>query len=224
MINGDNMTKIDKTKYTPMMRQYLEIKENYPDTLVLYRLGDFYELFFNDAIVASKELDIVLTGRDAGMKDRVPMCGVPYHAIDSYLDRLTSKGYKVAIVEQVEDPKEAKGIVKREVIRVITPGTITEGSIISEEDNNFLATVAKEKNRFIFAYSDLSTGENYITDIPLNEELLLQEILNLKTKEIVVSSTFDLGIFAPLEKVASITYSLSDDEEDISYLKKLTLD
>ena len=164
----------------------------------------------------------MLTGRDAGMKDRVPMCGVPYHAIDSYLDRLTSKGYKVAIVEQVEDPKEAKDC-KREVIRVITLYDYRR-SIISEEDNNFLATVAKEKNRFIFAYSDLSTGENYITDIPLNEELLLQEILNLKTKEIVVSSTFDLGIFAPLEKVASITYSLSDDEEDISYLKKLTLD
>ena len=102
------MGKIDKTKYTPMMRQYLEIKEDYPDTLVLYRLGDFYELFFNDALVASKELDIVLTGRDAGMKDRVPMCGVPHHAVDGYLDKLTSKGYKVAIVEQVEDPSEAK--------------------------------------------------------------------------------------------------------------------
>jgi len=218
------MGKIDKTKYTPMMRQYLEIKEDYPDTLVLYRLGDFYELFFNDALVASKELDIVLTGRDAGMKDRVPMCGVPHHAVEGYLDKLTAKGYKVAIVEQVEDASEAKGLVRREVVRVITPGTITEGSVILEDDNNFLSTVSKEKNRFIFAYSDLSTGENYITDIPLNEELLLQEILNLKTKEIVVSSSFDLGVFSPLEKVTSITYSILDDEEDISYLKKLTVD
>ena len=224
MISGDNMGKIDKTKYTPMMRQYLEIKEDYPDTLVLYRLGDFYELFFNDALVASKELDIVLTGRDAGMKDRVPMCGVPHHAVEGYLDKLTAKGYKVAIVEQVEDASEAKGLVRREVVRVITPGTITEGSVILEDDNNFLSTVSKEKNRFIFAYSDLSTGENYITDIPLNEELLLQEILNLKTKEIVVSSSFDLGVFSPLEKVTSITYSILDDEEDISYLKKLTVD
>lgn len=218
------MGKIDKTKYTPMMRQYLEIKEDYPDTLVLYRLGDFYELFFNDALVASKELDIVLTGRDAGMKDRVPMCGVPHHAVDGYLDKLTSKGYKVAIVEQVEDPSEAKGIVRREVVRVITPGTITEGSVISEEDNNFLSTVSREKNRFIFAYSDLSTGENYITDIPLNEELLLQEILNLKTKEIVISNSFDLSVFSPLEKVTSITYSIYDEDSDVSYLKKLTLD
>ena len=224
MISGDNMGKIDKTKYTPMMRQYLEIKEDYPDTLVLYRLGDFYELFFNDALVASKELDIVLTGRDAGMKDRVPMCGVPHHAVEGYLDKLTSKGYKVAIVEQVEDPKDAKGIVRREVVRVITPGTITEGSVISEDDNNFLSTVSREKNRFIFAYSDLSTGENYITDIPLNEELLLQEILNLKTKEIVISSSFDLSVFSPLEKVTSITYSIYDEDSDVSYLKKLTLD
>ena len=117
---------IDKMKYSPMMRQYLETKEQYPDTLLFYRVGDFYELFFNDAIVGAKELEITLTGKDGGVEERVPMAGVPYHAIDNYLDILTNKGYKVAIVEQVEDPKLAKGIVKRDVTRIITPGTIID--------------------------------------------------------------------------------------------------
>ena len=111
--------KIDKTQYTPMMRQYLTIKESYPDTLVFFRLGDFYEMFFNDALVASKELEIVLTGRDAGVKERVPMCGVPYHAVDQYIERLSDKGYKVAIVEQLEAPN-GKNIVARDVVRIIT--------------------------------------------------------------------------------------------------------
>ena len=127
---------VDKNLYTPMMRQYLEIKEEYPDTLIFYRIGDFYEMFFNDAIVASKELEIVLTGRDAGVKDRVPMCGVPHHAVNAYLDKLSEKGYKVAIVEQLEDPKLAKGLVTRDVVKIVTPGTVTEGNTLDEKENN----------------------------------------------------------------------------------------
>jgi DNA mismatch repair protein MutS len=158
---------IDKMQYTPMMRQYLTIKEQYPDTLVFFRLGDFYEMFFNDAIVASHELEIVLTGRDAGTEERVPMCGVPYHAVNTYLDKLTEKGYKVAIVEQVEDPALAKGIVTREVVKVVTPGTVTEGANLEEKDNNFLVSISYDKNRYVLSYADLTTGENYLTDLPL---------------------------------------------------------
>ena len=114
---------MDESKLSPMMRQYLDSKKEYPDALLFYRIGDFYEMFFDDALTASKELDLVLTGKDCGLEERAPMCGVPYHAADSYVSKLVSKGYKVAIGEQVEDPKKAKGLVKREIIKVITPGT-----------------------------------------------------------------------------------------------------
>lgn len=215
--------KIDKTQYTPMIRQYLQIKEQYQDSIVFFRLGDFYEMFFNDAIVASKELEIVLTGRDAGTAERVPMCGVPYHSVSSYLDRLTEKGYKVAIVEQVEDPKEAQGIVKREVVRVITPGTVIEGSNLSDKDNNYLVSIDEDKEQYILAYTDLSTGENYLTNIPLVDDLLIAEILKLKTKEIVISSTFDCQIIDPIKVLTPVTFSIEDNIDEISYLKNLSL-
>ncbi|MDD3024214.1 MAG: DNA mismatch repair protein MutS, partial [Syntrophomonadaceae bacterium] len=129
-----------------MIRQYLEIKGQYPDAILFFRLGDFYEMFFNDACVASRELEITLTGREGGTRERVPMCGVPYHAVDGYIARLIGKGYRVAICDQVEDPAEAKGIVKREVTRVITPGTIMEGQLLEEKKNNYLACVAQGEN------------------------------------------------------------------------------
>ena len=118
---------------TPMMQQYMETKSQYPDCILFYRLGDFYEMFFDDALTASKELEITLTGKNCGMEERAPMCGVPYHAVDGYLTNLVSKGYKVAICEQVEDPKQAKGIVKREVVRIVTPGTILDAAAIDEQ-------------------------------------------------------------------------------------------
>jgi len=213
---------IDKFQYTPMIRQYLEIKEKYPDMLVFFRLGDFYELFFNDAIVASKELEIVLTGRDAGAKERVPMCGVPYHSVTSYIDKLTQKGYKIVIVEQTSDPNDTKGIVEREVVRIITPGTIIEGSNIAEKDNNYLVCIDKDKDRFILAYIDISTGENYLTNIPLNEELLNAEIIKLNAKEIVISSDFDVSIFNNLNQVRKLTFSIEDNTAKISYLQGLS--
>jgi len=123
---------------TPMMQQYFEIKEKYRDTILFYRLGDFYEMFFEDAELASKELELVLTGRDCGLEDRAPMCGIPYHSARNYIGRLVTKGYKVAICEQVEDPKLAKGIVRRDVIRVITPGTFLDETFVSEERNNYI--------------------------------------------------------------------------------------
>ncbi|MDX1359706.1 MAG: DNA mismatch repair protein MutS, partial [Clostridia bacterium] len=131
-------------EYTPMMKQYFEIKDKYRDCILFYRLGDFYEMFFDDALEASKALGITLTGRNCGMKERAPMCGVPHHSSETYIKKLIEKGYKVAICEQVEDPKAAKGIVRRDVVRVITPGTITEESMLNEKRNNYLMAVYSE--------------------------------------------------------------------------------
>lgn len=126
---------------TPMMRQYMELKEKYQDCLLFFRLGDFYEMFFEDAKTASKELDLVLTGRDCGMSERAPMCGVPYHSVDVYINKLIQKGYKVAICEQLEDPALAKGLVERDVIRIITPGTVIEDRMLQEGENNYIAAI-----------------------------------------------------------------------------------
>ena len=127
------------SKLTPMMQQYMQIKEQYKDALLFFRLGDFYEMFFDDAIIASKELEITLTGRDCGLPERAPMCGVPYHSAEGYIAKLIEKGYKVAICEQIQDPSEAKGIVERDVVRVITPGTLLESSMLDEKTNNYLS-------------------------------------------------------------------------------------
>ena len=135
---------------TPMMQQYLDIKEQYKDCILMFRLGDFYEMFFDDAVVASRELEIALTGRDCGLEERAPMCGVPYHAVDSYIARLVQRGYKVAICEQMEDPALAKGIVKREVIRVVTPGTVTDMAMLDEKKNNYLVSIYAKKHMYGF--------------------------------------------------------------------------
>lgn len=213
---------IDKMQYTPMMRQYLTIKENYQDTIVFFRLGDFYEMFFNDAILVSKELEIVLTGKDAGAKERVPMCGVPFHAAATYIDKLTAKGYKVAIVEQTEDPKQAKDIVRREVVKIVTPGTVTEGTNLDEKDYNFISTVSFDKDRYILCYCDLTTGEAFLTDLPLSEDLLYAELLKLKTKEIVISPEFNKNILNPLKAIIPLTISVEEESSTVNYMKNLT--
>ena len=177
---------------TPMMKQYLEIKEQNKDSILFFRLGDFYEMFFDDAILASKELEITLTGRDCGQEERAPMCGVPFHAADGYIAKLISKGYKVAICEQLEDPSEAKGIVKRDIIRVITPGTVIENSILEEKDNNYIMSVFKNGIFYGIAVCDISTGDFYTTDIKEenNFEKLLDEIAKYTPAEIVVNTMF----------------------------------
>lgn len=197
--------------YTPMMEQYLEIKKDYRDFIVFFRLGDFYEMFFTDAIVASKELEIVLTGRDAGQEERVPMCGVPHHAVNIYIERLVEKGFKVAIVEQTEDPALAKGIVKREVIKLITPGTIIEDGTLDEKTNNFIGALSETKTEFLLAYSDLSTGQNAIITIPKDYDLLISEIYNLNAKELVVSSKFNQHKLLKMTENYPLTLSISDE-------------
>ena len=144
---------------TPMMDQYFSIKNEYTDYLLFYRLGDFYEMFFDDAIVASRELELTLTGRDCGESERAPMCGVPFHSAEVYIGKLIQKGYKVAICEQTEDPSKAKGLVKREVIRVITPGTVIESGLLYEQRNNYLCAVYMGEFRHGVCFCDVSTGE-----------------------------------------------------------------
>ena len=218
------MKPLEISRYTPMMQQYLEIKKDYSDFIVFFRLGDFYEMFFQDAIVASKELEIVLTGRDAGVEERVPMCGVPYHAVNLYLEKLVEKRYKVAIVEQVEDPATAKGIVKREVIKLITPGTIIEEGAIKQKDNNYISAIYEGSNQYILAYADLSTGELYLEKLPLDKNILMSEILNLNVKEIIITSKFKDKFIKNNLKNQDLTISINDDLTVKKYYQNLVLD
>lgn len=211
---------IDKNKYTPMMRQYLEIKEQYPDTLVFFRLGDFYEMFFNDALVASRELEIVLTGRDAGTQnDRVPMCGVPHHAVNNYIERLSEKGYKVAIVEQLEEPNGQK-LVKRDIVKIVTPGTNIDQEYLNEKNNSYLGCVDKTSNGYFLAYIELSTGETKITQFDAIE-LVYSELSKLAIKEIVVSKNFNHSICQFLSNNYGILVSYSDETNIDSYMDHL---
>jgi DNA mismatch repair protein MutS len=175
---------------TPMMQQYLDMKEQHRDCILMFRLGDFYEMFFEDATLASRELEITLTGRDCGMEERAPMCGVPYHAVDGYISRLITKGYKVAICEQVEDPALAKGLVRREVIRIVTPGTITDSAMLDEKKNNYLVSIYSKAHMYGIAVVDISTGEFSTTRITWGNTLnkLLDEIAKYSPAEIIVNN------------------------------------
>ncbi len=172
---------------TPMMRQYVELKEKYNDCLLMFRLGDFYELFFDDAICASKELEITLTGRDCGLNERAPMCGVPYHSVQGYIDKLIKKGYKVAICEQLTDPALSQGLVERDVIRVITPGTVTEDSLLSDTDNNYILSLYKKDKSIGLAYADVSTGAFFIGECGEDEDLsyVINEISRISPSELI---------------------------------------
>ncbi len=175
---------------TPMMQQYMDIKKNYPDEILFFRLGDFYEMFFDDAIVASKAMEVTLTGKSCGLEERAPMCGVPHHSADLYIARLIEKGFKVAICEQMEDPATAKGIVKREVVRVITPGTAVSSSILDEKSNNYIAAIYIENGRAALAYGDLSTGEVKVGDFPKEDiyNSIVNEIMKISPKELLIFS------------------------------------
>lgn len=171
-------------EFTPMMQKYLETKQEYPDCILFYRLGDFYEMFFEDALTASKELEITLTGKDCGQEERAPMCGVPYHAVEGYLNKLVSRGYKVAICEQVEDPKLAKGLVKREVVRIVTPGTNTDTYALEESRNNFLMCISYMQTKIGISFADVTTGDYFVTEV---EDLkkLSDEIMKYQPREII---------------------------------------
>lgn len=205
-----------KGELSPMMQQYFQVKKEYPDVLLFFRLGDFYEMFFDDAKVASKELDLVLTGRDCGQEERAPMCGVPFHSADSYIAKLVARGYKVAICEQMEDPSKAKGIVKRDVIRIITPGTVIEGNMLEDGVNNFLCAICKSEKETGVCFADVSTGEFHITVITGEDEQekIVNQLSTYSPKEILVNSAaYDLNSVRDFASSRlNSTYEKIDDE------------
>ena len=209
--------EIAKENFSPMIQQYIEVKEKYDDTILFYRVGDFYEMFFDDAYIASRELELQLTGKDASYKERVPMCGIPFHAYLEYAKTLVSKGYKVGIVEQVEDPKSAKGLVKRDVIQIITPGTFIDSF---EKDNNFITSVNKVEDIYTLTYADLSTGEIYITTLK-DLNTLANEILNLNSKEIILPKGFKTDSFEILKDNYQVILSFEEESlipNDLGYI------
>ncbi|MBD0380446.1 DNA mismatch repair protein MutS [Paenibacillus sedimenti] len=172
-------------QYTPMIQQYLAVKAQVPDAFLFFRLGDFYEMFFEDAINASRELEITLTGREGGAEERIPMCGVPYHSAENYMSRLIEKGYKVAICEQVEDPSEAKGVVRREIVRIVTPGTVMDSKLLGETSNNYIVSLVNKEEGYAFTACDISTGELYTTLLPDSWELVMDELNVYSPSEII---------------------------------------
>ena len=201
---------VDRTKLSPMMLQYMEIKDRYPDTLIFFRLGDFYELFFEDADVCSRELELTLTGKNAGLSERVPMCGVPHHSAKIYIEKLISKGYKVAICEQLEDPKLAKGMVKRDVIEVVTKGTMVDLEFLNEHDFNYIGTIFDYGYNYLIVYLDLSTGKVFGIFVPHNKTSLINEVLSLNLKEIIVENNFDIELINIFKNTYSISITIND--------------
>lgn len=199
------------TEYTPMMRQYLTIKANYQDAFLFFRLGDFYEMFFDDALKASQILEITLTGREGGGTEKIPMCGVPYHSASGYIETLIDKGYKVAICEQIEDPKTTKGMVKREVVQLISPGTVMDEKGLKEKENNYISALYNDDDaRFGFAYCDLSTGELKATILQAETNKLLNELTTLSAKELIVDSANQALLSNNLKEELGLTISLEE--------------
>ncbi len=209
---------VDKSKLSPMMQQYVEIKDKYPDALLFFRLGDFYELFFEDGETASRELELTLTGKNAGLDERIPMCGVPHHSVKGYIEKIINKGYKVAIAEQMEDPRFTKGMVKREVTQVISKGTISDLEFLNAKDNNYIGSVIDYKHSYLITFADISTGKMSVILVNHDQNKLINEIINLGLKEIVIYSSFDINLINTLKNIYGIEISISDELLTNKYL------
>ena len=212
-------SEVDINKISPMMKQYLEIKEKYEDSIIFFRLGDFYEMFFEDAIIASRELELTLTGRNAGLEEKVPMCGVPHHAYNAYLDKLIEKGYKVAICEQLTDPKDKK-MVERDVIQVVSKGTRIDNSLNSNE-YNFVGNIYDFEYCYGLSYADISTGDFYVVVLDHNKDKLIKEIVSKNIKELIVNSKIDRVLVNDLRKNHNILTTIRDDlyeKDDYKYI------
>lgn len=210
---------------TPMMQQYLETKEQYQDCILFYRLGDFYEMFYEDALTASKELEITLTGKSCGQEEKAPMCGVPYHAVEGYLNKLVSKGYKVAICEQMEEAKVTRGIVKREVVRVVTPGTNLNTQALEESKNNYLMCIVYLPGKIGLSIADVTTGDYYLTELDDNKKLL-DEIMKYNPSEIICNDAFfvsGINIEDLKERLGITLYSLGPHYFDDDNCRKLLM-
>ena len=224
---------VDINKVSPMMRQYMEIKQNNPDIIIMFRLGDFYEMFFEDAINVSKELELTLTGKNAGLDERIPMCGIPYHAINVYLEKLVENGHKVGICEQLEDPKEAKGVVKRGLTKIVSRGTIIDESLL-ETENNYIGALIDFEHIYALSYIDLSTGEVNVTLVNHDISSIISEIVNIGIKELIMNDKCDINIKNLLMEHYKIDVSIIneykslpdykyvyEDIEDIRYIKAI---
>ena len=206
-----NRNDVNKEELSPMMKQYMEIKDQHPDELLFYRLGDFYELFFEDGVTASRELELTLTGKNAGLKERVPMCGVPYHSVTPYIEKLVEKGYKIAICEQLEDPKTVKGTVKRGVVEVISKGSVVNLESLNEHDNNYIASVLDLNYLYLLTYADISTGELKSLSLTHHKENLINEILHLGIKEVILENNLDAEFIYLLKNTYGIEVSISSE-------------
>ena len=221
------LCEVDKSKISPMMLQYIDIKEKNMDVILFFRLGDFYEMFFEDAYIASKELELTLTGKNAGLDERIPMCGIPYHAASIYLEKLVEKGYKVAICEQVEDPKTAKGVVKREVMQIVSSGTVMNSDALDEKSNNYIGNVLDFNSSYVICYTDLSTGEVNAKMINHDTDTLINTILSLGLNEIVFKSDFNKYVVDTLRNKCRLNVSISDyvcDTDEYKYIYDFVLD
>lgn len=214
-------SEVDRQKVSPMMRQYLETKDSYEDVILFYRIGDFYEMFFEDAINVSRDLELTLTGKNAGLDERIPMCGVPHHAANIYIDKLIDKGYKVAICEQVEDPKNAKGIVKRDVIRVVSKGTVMSDDMLDSKSNNFIGALKNLGHCFSLAYTDLSTGEFNAILVEYELDKIINEIVNDNISELIINGALDPRITSALKDKYNVTISYEKDDKELKEYRHL---
>lgn len=210
---------VDLTKVSPMMRHYISVKKEYPDVIIFYRLGDFYEVFFEDAVLTSRELELTLTGRNAGLDERVPMCGVPHHAVDIYVEKMVEKGYKIGICEQLEDPKEAKGIVERGITQIISKGTLMNSESLKENEFNFIGNIIDFEHAYAISYTDITTGVIYTTLIQHDPSKLVSEVVSIGLKEVIVESNLDITITNMLKNQFRVSISISDNIEDINEYK-----
>ena len=206
-------SEVDRSKLSPMMQQYMEIKDKYEDSIIFFRLGDFYEMFFEDAILASRVLELTLTGKQAGLDERVPMCGIPHHAYASYVDELIDKGYKVAICEQLEDPKETKGMVKRDVVQIVTKVTRLDSNI-DAKINNYIANIYDFSYCYGVSYADVSTGEVYVTLIDGEKYKVIKEVVRNGFREVIVNDLIDREIVEELRTTYGILVTITKEELD----------
>ena len=215
------LNDVDVEKLSPMMRQYVEIKKQNKDVIILFRLGDFYEMFFEDAVNVSRELELTLTGKQAGLEERVPMCGVPHHAASLYIEKLIEKGYKVGICEQLEDPKSAKGLVKRDLINIVSSGTILDSEILNEKENNYIGSLLDFKTAYVLTYGDISTGQIYTTLIKHNLNTIINTIISIGIKEIIIDENFENNGIQLLKnqfKITTTITSVIEELEEYNYI------
>lgn len=212
------ISEVDRNKLAPMMRHYVELKDKYKDVILMYRLGDFYEMFFEDAEVVSHDLELTLTARNAGLEEKVPMCGVPHHSVDIYIDKLIKLGYKVAICEQLEDPKKSKGIVKRDVTEVISSGTIINSNSLEEKENNYIGSIYDYEYCYAIVYADITTGELHAEIINHDINKLINEVISFGLKEVIVNSVISPTVIKTLKEQYRLTVTISDEIlEDDNY-------